>query len=149
MKATTIQRFDHNDTCVACREEFISDFDGCGSDCPFETGEITAPVVLRYACKLLMQHPMGIGYDISQATFAAAQALTGEDRPYPLHEASVDAVAAFLTAKHGPDCGLSGAELLYRKGLFGQVDAIALTLYAAAADLEGTEFDPEDFGDFR
>lgn len=148
MKATTvINHLDHNDTCIGCGAH-VADAHNVGG-CPIETGVITAPVVLRYACKLLMQHPMGIGYDIREATFTAAQALTDEDRPYPLNEAAIGAVTAFLSRKHGPDCGLSGSQLLYRMGLFVQVEVIAMTLYAVAAELEGTEFDPEDFGDFR
>jgi hypothetical protein len=91
----------------------------------------------------------GIGYDIREATFTAAQTRTDEDRPYPLHDAEIGAVTAYLSHKRGPDCGLSGAQLLYRTGLFAQAEVIAMTLYAAAAELAGMEFDPEDFGDFR
>ncbi len=149
MKATTtINRYDHNQECIGCGTHTA---DPCSGDCPIETGRITAPVVLRYACKLLLQHPMDVGYDISQAIFTAAQTLTDEARPYPLHEAGVDAVGAFLTRRHGPDCGLSGADLLYRTGLFVQAEVIAMTLYAAAAELAGIEFDfdLQEFGDFR
>lgn len=113
------------------------------------TGEITAPVVLRYASRLLLQHPMGIGYDIRGAIFTAAQTLTDEARPYRPHEAAVGAVTGYLVGKHGPECGLSGGQLLYRIGLFVPVDLIAMTLHAAATDLAGIDFDPEDFGDFR
>lgn len=150
MKATTvINHLDHNDECIGCGAHVADPHQG--GNCPIETGEVTAPVILRYACKLLMQHPMGIGYDIREAVFTAAQALTHEDRPYPLHEAAVGAVTSYLTSKHGPDCGLTGNELLYRTALFLQVEVIAMTLYAAAAELAGTEFDfdPEKFSDFR
>jgi hypothetical protein len=151
MKATTtINRLDHNDECVGCGAS-PSNFEDCSGDCPIETGEITVPAVLRYACKLLVQHPMGIGYDVRDATLTAAKDLTGEARPYPLHEAAIAAVTGFLSRKHGPDCGLSGSQLLYRMGLFVQVEVIAMTLYAAAAELTGTEFDfdLQEFGDFR
>ena len=149
MKATTaINRLDHNDECVGCGAHLA---DPCGADCPIETGQITAPVVLRYACKLLMRHPMGIGYDTREAIFTAAHTLTGETRPYPLrlHEAAVDAVTGFLACQHGPGSGLTGAEHMFRMSLFAQVEGIAMTLYATAAELEGSEFDPDEFGDFR
>jgi len=158
MKArTAISYLDHNGQCIGCGAAGGPDlkFSGqpgdepCAPDCGFETGEITAPVVLRYACTLLLRHPMGIGYDAAAAIFDAAQVLTHELSPYPLHTEADKAICAYLSQKHGPDCGLSGPELLYRMGLFVPLAEIAMALYDAAAGLSGLDFGPEDFGDFR
>ena len=135
---------DHKGNCVGCQ------LGGpCPPTCPIRSGEITAPVIMRFAALLLVQHPMGSGYDIGAAVFAAGQMLADERRPYPLNESAIKALTDYLIRQHGPDCGLTGTQLLGRAGLLMPLEENALTLYAAAADLAGTTVNPEDFGDFR
>lgn len=135
---------DHEGNCVGCQ------LGGpCPTNCPIRSGEITAPVIIRFAALLLAQHPMGGGYDINAAVFAAAQILADERRPYPLNESAIRALTDYLTRQHGLDCSLTGTQLLSRAGLLMPLEEIALTLYAAAADPAGTNFNPEAFGDFR
>jgi len=136
---------DHNEECVGCRAPLDVD---CTSSCPLRTGEPSVAMILRFAAKLLPWHALGFGYGIDEAIFAAGQMLADERRPYPLYTAAVEAVEAYLTRQHGPDCGLEGRELLARTGLLVQAEVIALTFYAAAAEVEGAVFDAAAFSDF-
>jgi len=138
--------YDHNGECVGCRTRLGVP---CPPVCPLETGELGVPVILRFAAKLLDLHNLGLGCDVAEAVFTAAQVLADEREPYPLHTAAVAAVKAYLTRQYGPGCGLSGRELMQHIGLMAQVEVIALTLYAVAAEAEGIKFNAADFGDFR
>ncbi|MEW2386651.1 hypothetical protein AB0873_32200 [Micromonospora sp. NPDC047707] len=50
-----------------------------------------------------------------------------------------------LREQAGPACELTGAELIRRHGLFAPTDVITKALYAAAAQHDGCDFDPDDF----
>jgi hypothetical protein len=146
MKATTttVTRYDHNDRCIGCGAHLA---DPCGPDCPMQTGQITAAVVLRYAAPRLPQYPAGVGYDVRDAIFGAAQDLLDSERPYPLAHDAAQILAEYLHQVVNPGSDLSGPQLIYRHGLFVGVAELACELYAAAAHSDGIDFDPEDFGD--
>jgi hypothetical protein len=51
-----------------------------------------------------------------------------------------------LSEQAGPTCTLTGGELIPpTHGLFAPANVITMTLYAAAAQHDGCDFDPDDF----
>jgi hypothetical protein len=105
-------------------------------------------VLLRAAAGRLRDNPAGIGYDIPGALFAAALDLVGRDDADGAADEAREVLTGFLVEEWGEQAEQIRAEVVYRHGLFTDLDNIALSLYAAAARHDGLDFDPDDFGDF-
>jgi hypothetical protein len=136
--------WDHNHECVGCGAHFS---EPCHPACPFETGEITASVVLRAAVINLAAHRAGIGYSIDSALWAAAMGVVDDlHQVRQVTNAAHEALADFLVSE-GADASIRG-QLVLRQGLFTPVDEIARHMYAAAAQADGIEFDADAFGEY-
>jgi hypothetical protein len=136
--------WDHNHECVGCGAHFS---EPCHPACPFETGEITASVVLRAAVINLPAHRAGIGYSIDSALWAAAIDLADDlDQVRHVTNAAHEALADFLVSQ-GADASIR-SQLVLRQGLFTPIGQIARHMYAAAAHVDGIEFDADAFGEY-
>ena len=136
---------DHNNECVGCGAHVC---EPCHPSCPFQTGNLGPAVLLRAAARRLREHPAGVGYDIRGALLAAALDLLHPDQATPAAEEVQEILTSFLVQEWGEWAEPIRAELVYRHGLFTDLDNIALSLYAAAARHDGLAFDPDAFGDF-
>jgi hypothetical protein len=144
-RVTGIRQLDHNCECIGCAAQFA---DPCHPSCPFETGSLRPPVLLRAAAGRLREHPAGVGYNVGGALFAAALDLVGGDEAQSAADDVHEVLTGFLIAEWGEQAEQIRAEVVYRHGLFTDLDDIARSLYAAAARHDGLDFDPDAFGDF-
>jgi hypothetical protein len=143
--ATGARQLDHNDKCVGCGAPRSAP---CTFDCFFETGILDAAAVLRAAAHRLVEHPDG-GIDIRAAITTAVAELTGEpaqDRPV---RAARTALADYLEeSAESAGARFTRHALLLRLARRSNRNQVAVTMYAAAAEHDGIEFDPDAFGDF-
>ena len=143
-RITGTRRLDHHHECVGCGAHLS---DPCHPTCPFETGAFSPPVLLRAAAGRLREHSAGIGYDISGALFAAALDMVGPAQATGAADEARQVLTGFLVEEWGEQAEQIRAEVVYRHGLFSDLDNIAVSLYAAAARHDGLDFDPDTFGD--
>ena len=141
----SIHQFDPNNKCVGCGTDIAG---LCPSTCPFETGAYGPAVLLRAAADRLPEHSAGVGYDISGALFSAALELVGEHQAASAADAAKQVLTNFLVDQWGPGAQEIRAEVVYRHGLFAHLPEIAQSLYAAAAQDDGIDFDADAFGEF-
>jgi hypothetical protein len=144
-RVTGARQIDHNNECVGCGAHAS---DPCHPTCPFETGSFSPSVLLRAAAGRLRDNPAGVGYDIRGALFAAALDLVGADGAAGAADEGQEVLTGFLVEEWGEQAEQIRAQVVYRHGLFTDLDNIALSLYAAAARHDGLDFDPDAFGDF-
>lgn len=144
-RITSARLLDHNNECVGCGAHSSNP---CHPTCPFETGVFSPPVLLRAAAGRLRDNPAGVGYDIGGALFAAALDLVGADEAAGAADEARQILTGFLIDEWGEQAEQIRFEVVYRHGLFTDLDNIALSLYAAAARHDGLDFDPDAFGDF-
>jgi len=146
---TTIpaREIDHNDQCVGCGADAygVSAGDPCHPLCPFETGAFGPAVTLRAANRRVRNHPAGVGYDLAGAIFNAAVDLAGRDQAQALADASRVTLADYLVGQWGPQAEAIRNQVVYRHGLFAQLDDITVSLYSAAGQHDGNDVDPDDF----
>lgn len=140
------REIDHNDQCVGCGADAygISAGDPCHPLCPFETGEFGPAVILRAANRRVRNHPAGVGYDIAGAIFAAALDLVGRDQAQALAGEARTVLADHLVGRWGPQAKEIHTQVVYRHGLFAQLDDITVSLYGAADQHDGNDVDPDD-----
>jgi len=136
---------DHNHECVGCGVHFS---EPCHPACPFATGVYRPAVLLRAAARLLREHRGGVGYDVGGALFTAALDLVGEADASGACDEARRILTGYLLDRWGAKAAPIRTELVYRLGLFSDLAEIAMSLYAAAAQHDGIDFDPDTFGDF-
>lgn len=144
-RVTGTRQLDHNDECVGCG---APQREPCTFDCFFECGILDASVVLRAAAHRLVEHPDG-GIDIRAAITAAVADLTGHPAQKPPVRAAHTVLGDYLD-----DNATSTGTKATRRALVVQLGRVcnrkqvAVTMYAAAAEHDGIDFDPDAFGDF-
>jgi hypothetical protein len=148
------REYDHDGQCIGCGAFSgpALTFSGqrgdepCAPDCGFETGQVSAAMVLRAAARRLDQFARGHGADIRAAFDAGAVALmrtertrgAGEDLYVEdLVDAAHDAMGAYLDELAGPDPELPGASLVDEYGVLVPRRQLAEALYLAADRNDG------------
>jgi len=142
-RVTGARQIDHNNECVGCGTHSSNP---CHPTCPFETSSFSPSVLLRAAAGRLRDNPAGVGYDIRGALFAAAMDLVGPDEAAAAADEGQEVLTGFLVEEWGEQAEQIRAQVVYRHGLFTDLDNIAPSLYAAARH-DGLDFDPDAFGD--
>ena len=169
-RATTpLVEYDHNGSCVGCGTHRNAP---CRPACPFQTGVFSESTILRATVRRLPDHrvtdgqarahvlrELGCvewtvrrgqrhgGYHLRSAMLAAAVELVGETHATPLAEQAREFLTDFLVVEWGAAPQPMRALVVYLHGMTTNLQDIGLSLYAAAARLDGDDFDAEDFGE--
>lgn len=141
--AAPAAEYDHNLLCLGCGTHKA---DPCDPGCGFETGEVSAAMVLRATAGYLDQFARGHGADLRAAVTAGATALmpTAQSRRAgealdveDLVEAARDALGAYLDEVAGPDGELPGVSLIEQYAALVPRRQLVEALYLAAARHDG------------
>jgi hypothetical protein len=143
-RAVPAREIDHNNECVGCGAHIS---EPCHPNCPFETGQFGPAVILRAAARRLRDHRAGVGYDIGGALWAAAVDLVGREDAVRLADQARAVLTEYLIWDWGAKAEPIRAQVVYRHGLFSDLDDISRSQYAAAAHHDGIDVDPDAFGE--
>ncbi|WP_432976757.1 hypothetical protein [Dactylosporangium sp. CA-233914] len=167
--ATPVTEYDHNGNCVGCGTNRNAP---CRLACPFQTGVFGESTILRATVRRLADHrvtdgqarrlvmrELGFvewtvrrdrrrsGYHLRSAMVAAAVELVGETHATPLVEQAREFLTDFLVVEWGAAPQPMRALVVYLHGMTADLQDIGLSLYAAAARLDGAHFNAKDFGE--
>ncbi|GAA1575726.1 hypothetical protein GCM10009827_116990 [Dactylosporangium maewongense] len=169
-RATTpVAEYDHNDNCVGCGTHRNAP---CRPACPFGTGVFDESTILRATVRRLSDHrvidgqarafvlrELGCvewtvrrgqrhgGYHLRSAMVATAVELVGETHATSLVERAREFLIDFLVVEWGAAPQPMRVLVVYLHGMTADLQDIGLSLYAAAARLDGDDFNAEDFGE--
>jgi hypothetical protein len=167
--ATPGAEHDHNGNCIGCGTHRNAP---CRPACPLQTGVIGESTILRATVRRLAEHrvtdgqarslvlrELGCvdwtvrrdrrrsGYHLRSAMVAAAVDLVGETHAMALVERAREFFTDFLVVEWGAAPQPMRALVVYLHGMTADLQDIGLSLYAAAARLDGDDFNAEDFGE--
>lgn len=166
---TPVAEYDHNGNCVGCGTHRNAP---CRPACPFQTGVFDESTILRATVRRLSDHrvtggqardlvlrELGCvdwtvrrgqrhgGYHLRSAMVATAVELVGETHATSLVERAREFLTDFLVVELGATPQPMRVLVVYLHGLTADLQDISLSLYAAAARLDGHDFNAEDFGE--